>query len=231
MSQTDKRSSRRGGFYWNEANIPFATVTTILGDVIRKKGLEYWLKEQVFLAVVQDPTISKEEALNAPNKLSSVAKDRGTTVHSIVEAYKHSKAYIQTVPAAFRGYANAFYDWTNDNKVEILENEKTVFNEEHGYAGTLDLLVRMNQSQKKMVVDVKTGKMVYPEAFLQLSAYKHCLEGVDEIAVLLLQDDGGYQFAKGEDVFEVFLAVKRVWEWMNRDLVKQLSGPRQLSLE
>jgi len=69
---------------------------------------------------------------------------------------------------------------------------------------------------------VKTGKDIYPEAYLQLSAYKQALSEsgteVDEIAVVLLKEDGTYKFGEGESQLEVFLAAKRLWEYKNPDI-------------
>lgn len=222
----NKKDMRRGGFYWGTKNgnkFPYVSVTTAL-SVIDKPQLRYWFGKQVYLAMVQDPTLQEKEALASPYKTTASAATRGTTVHSIVEAYKHTKEHIETIPEAFRGYAQAFYDWVKDNDIEILEHEKTVFSEKHEYAGTLDILVKNNQSGKTFIIDVKTGKDIYPEAFLQLSAYKQALKEqgieVDEIAVVLLKEDGKYKFGQGVDCLEVFLSAKKLWEWKNPDLME-----------
>jgi hypothetical protein len=239
--KNDQRGNRRGGFYW-ENEKPYVSVTNVL-KVIDKPALRYWFGKEVFLAMVKDPTLDEKAALSAPYQKSDKAKDRGTTVHSIVEAYKHSEKYIESVPAEFKGYAQAFYDWTRDNHVTILEHEKTVINEMDGYAGTLDLLVQLNGSPHYYVIDVKTGKDIYPEAFLQLSAYRRALQSQNKvkkggtwgelgetlgkmsmkIGVLLLQEDGSYKFEKSErDYFDIFLSAKKLWEWQNEGLLNKM---------
>ena len=220
----NKKDMRRGGFYWkSDPKKPYVSVTTTL-SVIDKPALRYWFGKEVYYAMVQDPTLGEQEALSAPYKKSDTAKSRGTTVHSIVEAYKHTKEHIETIPEAYRGFAKAFYNWVKDNDIEILEHERTVFSEKYEFAGTLDLLVRNRQSKNIFLIDVKTGKDIYPEAFLQLSAYKEALreeqQTVDEIAVVLLKEDGKYKFGQGEDCLDVFLSVKHLWEWRNPDLME-----------
>lgn len=222
--KTKRIDLRRGGFYWKaNPKKPYVSVTNVL-SVIDKPQLRYWFGKMVYWAMVEDPTLQEQAALAAPYKKSDQAKSRGTTVHSIVETYKHTKEHLETVPEAFRGYATAFYNWVKDNDIEILENERTVFSELHEYAGTLDLLVRNNQSNKTFVIDVKTGKDIYPEAYLQLSAYKQALSEngteTDQIAVLLLKEDGTYKFGQGESQLDAFLAAKRLWEWKNPDLME-----------
>jgi len=214
---------KRGNFYWiNKA--PFASVTQIL-KAIDKPALRYWFGKEVYYAMVKNPTLGEKEALSAPYKTSGKARERGKTIHSVVEAYKSSKTVIETIPEEFKGYVKAFYGWIEGEKIKIEEREKTVVSKKHNYAGTLDLLVLKDKS--RWIIDVKTGKDIYPEAFLQLSAYKHALEEdteikVDRIGVLLLQENGKHKFAEGEDNFEVFLAIKKLWEFLNKDICKKV---------
>ena len=228
MAETKKKiDQRRGGFYWKtNPKKPYISVTNVL-SIIDKPALRYWFGKQVYYAMIQDPNLEEKAALSAPYKTSGEAKLRGTAVHSIVEAYKHTKQFINTVPEKYKGYATAFYNWVKDNDIEILEHEKTVFSEKYEFAGTLDLLVRNKQSNRMFIIDVKTGKEIYPEAFLQLSAYKQGLEEegitVDSIAVLLLQEKGKAKFGEGNSDLKAFLAAKYLWEWNNPDLMKMIN--------
>ena len=207
---------RRGGFYWKDEK-PYVSVTNIL-KVLDKPALRYWFGREVYRAMVVDPTLQESEALAAPYKTSSKAADRGTTVHSIVEAYKASGAKI-TPPEDFKGYAEAFYSWVNDYKLEIKEHEKTLFDEENKLAGTADLICTNNGDT--WIIDVKTGKDIYDEAFLQVSAYMK-MSGVNRGGVLLLQENGKYKFAESPSYFEYFLAVKKMWEFINRELCEKI---------
>jgi hypothetical protein len=77
------------------------------------------------------------------------------------------------------------------------------------------------------VIDIKTGKYIYDEVELQLSAYKQSLneqgQKADRLAVLLLEtgkDDlptGNYVFATRNYKFKEFLAAKTLWEWQNQE--------------
>jgi hypothetical protein len=227
MPRLDNREARRGGYYWLEGK-PYPSVTRML-EVLDKPALRYWFGREVFRAMAANPGLSEKEALNAPYQLSDSAKARGSTVHSIVEAYRHSKTYIEGVPEPYRGYAQAFYRWTEDNHVEILEHERTVVSRKHAYAGTLDLLCTLNGTGKPVLIDVKTGKDIYPEAFLQLSAYRQALkeEGteVSAIGVLLLQEDGAYKYQCGDfDCFRQFFACKVLWEWLHAEEYEKMKA-------
>lgn len=212
----DQREQRRGGFYWKDGK-PYVSVTNVL-KVLDKPALRYWFGREVYRAMVIDPTLEEAVALSAPYKVSDEAKSRGTTIHSIVEAYKASGAQI-TPPEQFKGYAEAFYSWVKDYKMTIVEHEKTLFDEVNKVAGTMDLLTKNNGDT--WVIDVKTGKDIYDEAFLQVSAYMK-MSGANRGGVLLLQEDGKYKFAECPDYFNYFLATKTIWEFVNREVCKKV---------
>jgi len=220
-----KVSNRRGGFYWVD-NAPYASVTSIIG-VLDKPALRYWTGQCVYRAFAANPDLSEKEALAAPWQLSNTSKDRGSTVHSIVESWKQTKEHITTIPDQFKGYAEAFYKFVKTNHVEIQEHEKTVISKVYNFAGTLDVLGKLNNNKKLMIIDVKTGKGLYPEVELQLSAYRQALkeEGIDaDIAALLLCEDGTYQFAEYKtDRLDQFLACYTLWRWQNEEKLAQMN--------
>jgi hypothetical protein len=206
---------RRGAYYWR-GTTPYISVTNIL-KVIAKPQLTYWFGKQVYLAMLINPEMTEQEALASPYKVSGKARDKGTTVHSIVESFKTIKTPID-VADEFKGYAKAFYQWIDDFKPEIIEHEKKLFSEKYKIAGTLDLLVK-NTTGELMVIDVKTGKDIYLDAHIQTSAYKEmCVENgvpVKSSGILLLGEDGTYKFAIGENRFDTFLACKKLYETIN----------------
>jgi hypothetical protein len=206
------KNQRKGGCYWDNG-MPYISVTQIL-SCIDKPALRYWFGQQVYLAMVKNPELSEQEALAAPYKTSDEAKNRGTTVHSIVENYNQ----ISIVEDCYKGYYDAFGQWIKDMNVTILENEKTVYSD-MGYAGTLDLLVEIGG--KKTIVDVKTGKAIYPEAHLQVSAYQKAM-GIDNGAILLLQPNGKYKYEQANDEFTTFMACKTLYEGLNREKLEKL---------
>lgn len=210
------KSEKRAGFYWKDG-IPYASVTQIL-SVIDKPALRWWFGREVFYAMAKDPTLTEAEALSIPRQLSDSAKIRGTAIHSIVEAYQKAGTFIESV-GKFKEYASAFHQWVKDYKMEIIEHEKTIFDEKNKIAGTLDLLAKTNGDT--WVIDVKTGRDIYNEAHLQVSAYMK-MSGANRGGVLLLQESGKYKFAESEDYFEEFLAAKKLWEFQNREMIKKI---------
>jgi hypothetical protein len=218
MNTEDKRQERRGGFYWFDDE-PYISVTKVL-EVLDKPQLRRWYAREVYLAMVKNPNLSEADALAVPFNKGNEAKNRGTTIHSIVEAFKHSKEEIDDIPEKFRPYAVSFYNWVKDNNIEILEHEKTVKSAKYKYAGTCDLIVKNRQTNEVWVCDVKTGKDIYQEAFLQVSAYKRALleNGIkiDKTGVILLGEKG-YKFAEGGDYFNYFLSALELWKFVHHE--------------
>jgi predicted RecB family nuclease len=151
-------------------------------------------------------------------------------VHSIVEAYENGNVIdVDTIPDEYRGYAKAFYRWVDQMKIKILEHERTVFSEKYKYAGTLDLLVNIGEDPRTYVIDVKTGKDIYSEAFMQISAYREALAEsgmkIQGVGVVLLGKEGEYKFETSEQTevkFKGFLACKAIWESLNEEMLKKV---------
>jgi hypothetical protein len=116
----------------------------------------------------------------------------------------------------------AFQDWANSVRLTPLFIEQTVFSTIHGYAGTMDLLAEVNGVPT--LIDFKTGKAIYAEAYLQNVAYQVALAEMGHttaqsgLVVRLPKVQTDPQFEVGmvppvADLFPTFLAVKTVWQW------------------
>jgi len=119
---------------------------------------------------------------------SSEAKaDRGTIVHSALEAYLDGrpldKEAVQEaldekrVPRSLQrgafGMIEGLLQFLDDYEPEVYWSESTVYSREHGYAGTPDIVARVNVggSRAPTILDVKTSKSIYDDTALQLVGY------------------------------------------------------------
>lgn len=118
---------------------------------------------------------------------SGTKADRGTIVHSALEAYLAGKEVEREavesalnekrVPRAMWGSAfkmiDGLMEFLADEEPEVYWSEATVYSRTHGYAGTADLIGRMRVggSLVPVVLDVKTSKAIYDETAAQLCAY------------------------------------------------------------
>lgn len=227
-----------GGFYFVDGE-PFLTVTTILKVVDKSGPLMWWACGETYDYMMKElangRTPDRKASIMARNRTSTIAKDRGTAVHSIVEAWKNIDEVVgQEGP--FREYAKAFKQFLVDHPdLEIVEQERTCFSRTHRYAGTVDMIAKLGG--KLIVIDVKTGKALYPEVQLQASAYAQALKeegtAIESTSALLLKDDGKYVFETYNDKLPAFLACKTMYEGINeKRLIKvgYLKDPNQIEM-
>lgn len=215
----------RGGFYFKDKKV-YLRVTKPL-EIIDKIQLRYWYGKQVYLAMVADPSLSEEEALHAPYKKMKDAQERGTAVHKLVEDYVPTKEYLETIDPKYKGYLRGYKDFLYENNATIIKDTKTFFCDCHHLAGTLDEYIEYADGSKA-IIDIKTGKDIYIEAFLQASAYRHlCLVNgikIDKVGILQLTETGGKRFeSKNEEevvkLFEKYLTAKSLYEFKYEEML------------
>jgi len=204
----------------------YVRVTSAL-KVLDKPMLGVWKCKQVYLAATADPTISMSEALKAPDQIADVSRKRGTTAHSVIEAYEHTQQFLDNVDESIRGFVQGFRQWVTDYSVDIIEHERKMVSRKFGFGGKMDLLVRINGNPLPAVVDAKFSKSIYPESFLQTSAYRQLLkeQGVETCggATLALQEDGGYKYEfDPTDYFRQFYACLVLFNWQHADELENL---------
>lgn len=215
---------RRDSFYWimeNGKEVPYVSVTNVL-SILDKPALKYWFGKEVYMAMVIDPSMGEKAALASPYQKSKKAMDRGSTVHSIIEAWKTTEDISKTMPSEYKGYARAFMDWIKEYEVEVIENERTVISKKYGYGGTMDMLAKIKGSEHPFVIDFKTNDKanLYDEVEVQLSAYSHALEDegikIGGRMAIALAPDSQKTVRQYVDRFDEFLACRKLWLWKNK---------------
>ena len=166
----------------------------------------------------------------------------GTAVHDAAA----SNVAVADAPEELRARLGQFYDWTAASEAQIIASEFQVFNLAAGYAGTVDALVRFPSGQT-WLVDYKTGKGVYGDHALQLSAYAHAefagsddaiderttrlLKSIAGMAVLHLADDHWEFMAirNDDETYAAFLGLLAFarWELDHRDVASFVTGSKR----
>lgn len=168
------------------------------------------------------------------------AGERGDAVHEICEdILKRSKGnpriaseiwesekdkYDSDTVVSRVGY---FIEFLRDNKVSVLDIEPMLYNDTHGYAGSCDCIMYINDNL--YFVDIKTSAIISDTFALQVSAYAHAEYIIDELgnrrevpvgnsegAVLQLLDGSAklVEVDISEEMFEAFISlllVRRLW--------------------
>ena len=124
--------------------------------------------------------------------LSNAAR-KGTIVHNAIENYL--KFDIVDCPEEQRGYVDAFHEWLMKTEPAIEAVETQVYHKILRYAGTCDLICRINGA--RTLVDYKTSYQIQPMLHsVQLEGYakaweSHGVKIADRI-ILHLKKDGTY---------------------------------------
>lgn len=172
--------------------------------------------------------------------------DRGTVVHSVLEAYAagttltreaveealQEKRVPRTLWRGTHGMVDGLMQFLDDHEPEIIWSEQTLYSRTHGYAGTADIIGRMNIAgeRRPVVIDVKCAKDIYDETAMQLCGYARADfagvrhtgeelpvmpngEAIEHGVVVRPTASGGYEhavFDLTDEVFDCFLACLRL---------------------
>lgn len=148
----------------------------------------------------------------------------GDTVHNLIDCWSTNQPYPQFTKEVDQ-YANRFIDFMLDKRPEFIENEVTLWSEKHGYAGTADFIAKIDG--RTVLGDVKTGRNVYPEVGLQLSALANTdfilredgredpLPEFDGLVALHVRPRSWNLIvvSQADECFKAFLAAKQIMEW------------------
>jgi hypothetical protein len=170
----------------------------------------------------------------AHKKVSAKALEIGSQIHEVIEWNNHKRMghivgpQTELSPEAAAGFA-AYQTWADSVNLEPVLVEATVFSRTHQYAGTMDLLAKMDWEGERVLalVDFKSSSAIFSEAYLQLAAYAEALKemghGDPEVCLILrlpkkVGDDGfevGVCPSPRQPLLETFLATRSLWEWFH----------------
>lgn len=200
------------------------SVTTIL-RVLHKQALVEWLIEQAVLAVLTTPRLADEQTdafvqrvlhgEKIQDQEAQAARDRGTEIHAALEAmFQGQPVEAELVPWVAPVYVAL------SKRGEVKAVEQVVIGD--GYAGKVDL--QLTQPDGLWIFDYKTSRKIpkepYPEARLQLSAYRAAIDHpakrcanvyISTVTagefVILEHEDEQTTFEEG------FMPLLRHWQW------------------
>ncbi len=241
------------GRWYTWAGERFYSITTIIGGGVPKPALINWAKK--FTAEYAIDNVAKLNMLLEPNTHSGAVdregavdwlknaawreRDRagelGTAAHDIAEAEVLGRPMPPIEDPHVAALADVFHRFLTECTPTFLASEVPVISRAERYAGTLDAIVDWPDhvpvvGGQRHLIDYKTGKGVYPEVALQLSAYRYAdtflgapdttevpTPEVDGCSVVHVRPDGYRIFPvrADEEVWKVFLYAREVYRWQN----------------
>lgn len=226
----------------------FWSVTTILSGGVPKPNLLPWGIKMVAKGAVeaytlgslapmieQDPDAAVQFLKGLPYATRDRAANLGTEIHQAIEVLAQGKPWPDW-PLPIRPHMDRFREFVEHENPVWLASEATVYNRTQAYAGTLDAIVEIDGL--RLLMDVKTGKAIYPEVALQLAAYRHAefiglpdgneepMPTVDGAFALHLTDQTWkiVEADTSQDIFQAFLYAREVFRWQ-QDTSKHVLNP------
>ena len=137
-------------------------VTTVIGQLgWNKSALMFWSWSQ------------GKEGLDF-RATRDTAADLGTIVHALIETeMRGKKADLSIVPHDLQDKAQnallAFWEWRDAYKLEPTGAELPLVSEQYHFGGTMDYPA--NVQGRRVILDLKTAKDIYPDNWIQVAAY------------------------------------------------------------
>ena len=149
----------------------YPRVTSIISIKAKPALLKFYADSPSFSAALSNTSKSAAE---------------GTQIHNAIEAILQDEN--PEIEDEIRPAINAFHDFLQLNKVEITEGaiEKRVWSNEFRFAGTIDILGRLNGQFG--IIDVKTSSGIFRDYSLQTSAYMGALQEAETWETLKKQE-------------------------------------------
>ena len=232
--------------------VTYPGVTSILKVLDKSDALMGWAARQTAeaaIALMEQPAIASPEGgatralyalydavgaegvIRALTARSSWQRDEaaslGTEVHAAADYYMRHGSMEET-PGPLRDRIKLYADWWQASGWTLRLSEAMIVNPEWGYGGTFDLLA-LDPEGRTVLADIKTGKGVYREAVLQLTAYGaytgtvvqftdgkvYPMPHVDRFVVLHVTTDGvrEVELTVGNREMSAFLACLDLHHW------------------
>lgn len=171
---------------------------------------------------------------------------RGEGDYTLRNARGH---FVVRVHPDMEPYRRGFAEFLDAVNPELVRAEDIAWSDTHEYAGSFDAILRVwvdefgnitpdrSGTPVLLIVDWKTSKATYPEVALQMSAYANAdklidangddvpMPEFDGAAVLhITPDEWAFKPVRiDREVFEIFLALRQVFDW-DRTLSKEVLG-------
>jgi hypothetical protein len=150
--------------YLNSKNEEIPSVTHII-SIMNKKGINSWANMLGFKRISLRKFLDEKAII-------------GTLVHEKIENYFQKTEPKPFFDASIDKEVNKRLDlfklWANEAQPEVIWEEKEFTNERYG--GKIDLLARMYENEKIVLIDFKTSKSVHASQFLQLGGYLNLIQ-------------------------------------------------------
>ena len=142
---------------------------------------------------------------NIPLETLANACLRGEKVHNYCSAWVRG-LWVDDIEPEYKPYFDAFVEWAKSNVSDLIYPSTRLYDDEKMFTGEFDMIVKLKESNKIVLMDIKTSHTTSKTWPIQLSAYNHLckINGyyIDTIMNLHLKKTHAalYQEKEGEKV-------------------------------
>ena len=159
------KKSRAHTIYKLEDGTRIPGVTTVLG-ILNKPALVIWANRLGLQGI--DSSKYRDEMA-----------DIGTLAHKMILDYFNKTEtdttdYSESQIDLAENCLLSFWEWEKGHKIEVILAEAPLVSQEYGFGGTIDCFC--NLDGQPTLLDFKTGKALYSEFTMQISAYAYLLK-------------------------------------------------------
>lgn len=200
--------------WYHVGDVFYPSVTWICHAGLPKgAGYERWLAEKG----MDEAEAVKQAAADKGSKVHQAISDilNGKTIN-LDDKYSADGKEPEELTAIEWEAIMSFADWLNETQPEVLKVDYTLVNEKEGYAGTIDMKLKIGNDV--WIVDIKTSKDVYLSHECQVSAYleadKTEENPANKVAILQVgyaRNKNKYKFTEIEPCYPIFQAAKDIW--------------------
>ena len=159
-SEGDKQVNVLDSRFYKRNDKYYPSVTSVLNYFPKNKFFHEWLKDVGHNADI----------------IASKAASEGTQVHTAIDRFLNGEE-IKWIDDNGRAEYSLevwkmilkFADFWNTHKPELIASEYHLFSDTHEYAGTTDIIVKLNN--QVWLLDIKTSNSLHTSYDLQLAAY------------------------------------------------------------
>jgi hypothetical protein len=140
-------------------------VTTITG-ILDKPALVYWAWDLGMKGIDY-------------KKFKDDKADIGTLAHDMIICHllgttPNLDDYTKNQISQAENALISFFEWEKGKNIEVRQTEKALVSEQFKYGGQFDVFATIDGIST--LLDIKTGKAIYPEMVIQLAAYANLID-------------------------------------------------------
>lgn len=157
----------------------------------------------------------------------------GTEIHNIIEDINLGKKPV--INELHRKHVIQYLKWHKEHVKSVIALEQFVYDEELGYAGTLDMIAELRDGSVAMI-DFKTSNNMMKTYYLQLAAYReayrrmHGLELTKSVVVKISRSDAEmsvYESQNHDKDFAAFQSAIQLFNWFYAEEIAKIQSNLQ----